>query len=118
VTAEAEVDGPNWVTAAGSGVWVAAGSDLLRIDPVSLKTVQPVPGMGTGQLGSIWADASGVWVRKFDPFLTNIDPAGSIRRTISAPFKTGGDVVRDGDHLWVTSIDDRLVIRLEVPAEI
>jgi hypothetical protein len=33
------------------------------------------------------------------------------------PFQTGGDVVGDGRHLWVTAIDDRLVIRLDIPAE-
>jgi hypothetical protein len=117
VTAEAEIDGPNWVSAAGSGVWVAAGNDLLRLDPVSLKTAVTVPGMGTGQLGSIWADAAGVWVRKRDPFISMVGPDGSIRRVVSAPFNTGGDVVGDGRYVWVTAIDDRLVIRLDIPAE-
>ena len=116
VTAQAEIDAPNWVSAGGSGVWVTAGNDLLHVDPVSLKTVHTVAGMGTGQFGSIWADGSGVWIRKFDPFLTNVDASGAIRHTISAPFKTGGDVVRDGEHLWTSAIDDRLVIRLDVPA--
>jgi hypothetical protein len=115
VSAEAEVDGPNWVTADASGVWISAGNDLLRVDPVSLKTAVTVPGMGTGQLGSIWADAAGVWVRKRDPFLSNVQPDGAIRRVISAPFQTGGDVLGLGDDIWVTAIDDRLVIRLTVP---
>ena len=44
-------------------------------------------------------------------------PDGSIHHVISAPFQTGGDVVGDGQHLWVSAIDDRLVIRLDVPAE-
>ena len=114
VTAEAHVEGPNWVSAAGSGVWVAAGNDLLRLDPVSLKTSLTVPGMGTGQLGSIWADGSGVWVRKRDPFLSKVNADGSIGRVISAPYETGGDVVGEGDDIWVSAIDDRLVIRLTV----
>ncbi len=115
VTAQAEIEAPNWVSAGDSGVWVTAGNDLLHVDPLSLKTVHTVTGMGTGQFGSIWADATGVWIRKFDPFLTNVDASGAIRHTISAPFKTGGDVVRDGEHLWMSAIDDRLVIRLDVP---
>jgi len=45
-----------------------------------------------------------------------IVPDGSIHHVISAPFQTGGDVVGDGQHLWVSAIDDRLVIRLDVPA--
>ncbi|MFL5685353.1 MAG: hypothetical protein ACJ77D_04805 [Chloroflexota bacterium] len=117
VTAEAEIEAPNWVSAGGSGVWVTAGNDLLRVDPVTLKTAVTVPGMGTGQLGSIWADATGVWVRKRDPFLARVDADGSIRLVISAPFETGGDVVGDGQHLWASAIDDRLVIRLDVPAK-
>lgn len=44
-------------------------------------------------------------------------PDGSIHHVISAPFQTGGDVVGDGQHLWVSAIDDRLVIRLDVPPE-
>jgi hypothetical protein len=116
VTAQAEINAPNWVSAAGSGVWVTAGDDLLHVDPVSLKTIDTVPGLGTGQFGSIWANASGVWIRKFDPFLTYVDASGAIHHTIIAPFKTGGDVVGDGQHLWVSAIDDQLVIRLDVPA--
>lgn len=117
VTAEATIDGPNWVSAASGGVWVAAGNDLRRVDPVTLKTAVTISGMGTGQLGSIWADATGVWVRKRDPFLSRVDPDGSIHDVISAPFQTGGDVIGDGEHVWTTAIDDRLVIRLDVPAE-
>ncbi len=117
VTAEAQIDAPTWVSAADSGVWVTAGNDLLRIDPVSLKTSVTVPGMGTGQLGSIWADGAGVWVRKLDPFLSRVRPDGSIDRIISAPFQTGGDVIGTGGDVWVTAIDERLVIRLRMPAE-
>ena len=44
-------------------------------------------------------------------------PDGSIHHVISAPFQAGGDVVVDGQHLCVSAIDDRLLIRLDVPAE-
>jgi len=115
VTAEVTITKPSWVSAAASGVWVSAEQDILRLDPVTLATSVTVPGMGTGSLGAIRADDGGVWVRRADPFLARIDATGSIARVISAPFRTGGDVLVDGDHVWATSIDDRLVIRLEVP---
>lgn len=115
VTADVQITSPVWVSAAGSGVWVSAEQDLLRLDPVTLSTAVRVEGMGTGNLGAIWADGGGVWVRKVDPFISRVEAAGSITRVISAPFGSGGDVLVDGDHLWVTSFDDRLVIRLEVP---
>ena len=112
-----ELDAPTWVSAAESGVWISVGNDLLRVDPTSLKTVVTVPGLGTGQLGSIWADAGGVWVRKRDPFLSRVRPDGSIGVVVSAPFQTGGDVVGSGDDIWATAIDERIVIRLRMPAE-
>jgi hypothetical protein len=117
VTAQADVKAPTWVSAAESGVWLSAGNDLLRLDPVTLKTAVTVPGMGTGQLGSIWADAAGVWVRKKEPFLAKVRPDGSIGLVVSAPFQTGGDVIGTGDDIWTTAMDERLVIRLRMPPE-
>ena len=117
VTAEVTIDGPTWVSAAPSGVWVSAIADLLRVDPVSLATAATVPNLGTGNLGAIWADAGGVWVRKVDPFVSRVDASGAITRVISAPFGSGGDILVEGGHLWVTDFDDRLVIRLDVPPD-
>ena len=44
-------------------------------------------------------------------------PDGSIHHVISAPFQTGGDAVGGCQHLWISAIDDRQVIRLDVTAE-
>ena len=116
VTAEATIDAPTWVSAAASGLWVSAATDLLRLDPVSLATVVTVPGMATGSLGAIWADDIGVWVRRVDPFVSRVDASGSVKRVIGAPYRSGGDILVDGQHLWVTDFDSRLVIRLDLPA--
>jgi streptogramin lyase len=115
VTADVEMTSPVWVSAAGSGVWVSAEQDLLRLDPATLATAVRVEGLGTGNLGAIWADDGGVWVRKVNPFITRVHATGSITHVISAPYQSGGDVLAEGEHLWVTSFDDRLLIRLDDP---
>lgn len=117
VTAEVTIEAPTWVSAAPSGVWVSGTADLLRLDPVSLATQATVKDRATGYLGSIWADEGGVWVREVEPFASRIDATGRTTRVISAPYKTGGDILADGDHLWTSDVDERLVIRLELPPE-
>jgi hypothetical protein len=117
VTAEVALDGPTWVSAAPSGVWVSGAADLLRVDPVSLATQVTIKDRATGSLGSILADDGGVWVRKIDPFVERIDPSGRIVRVISAPYASGGDLLAEGGHLWTTDFDARLVIRLDVPPD-
>ena len=117
VTAEVTVTKPVWVSASTSGIWVSADQDLLRLDPATLSTALTVKGLGTGERGSIWADAKGVWVRRIDPFLAHVDAAsGALTRVISAPFDSGGDVLVDGAHVWATDFDARMLVRLEVPA--
>jgi hypothetical protein len=116
VTAEVTTTKPAWVSASKGGVWVSADQDLLRLDPATLSTALTVKGLGTGERGSIWADDSGVWVRRIDPFLTRVDGAtGAQTRVISAPYRSGGDVLADGAYLWATDFDERLVLRLEIP---
>jgi hypothetical protein len=117
VTAETTITKPVWVSAAASGVWVAAEQSLLRLDASSLSTVSTLPGVTTGNLGAIWADDSGVWVHRMDPFLTHVSAAaGSVSRVISAPYASGGDVLVDGSYLWTTDFDARLVIRMDLSA--
>ena len=116
VTADVVMTKPAWVSASTGGVWVSADQDLFRIDATTLKTALHVKGLGTGERGAIWADEGGVWVRKLDPFLTRVDAAtGASTRVISAPFRSGGDVLADGAHVWVADFDARMLIRLEVP---
>lgn len=115
VTAEVAITDPNWVSAAAGGVWIAAGPDLLRLDPSSLSTTLQVMGLGTGERGAIWADDRGVWVRRVDPFLARVDAAGRLTRVINAPFDSGGDVLVDGPYLWASDFDARMVVRLELP---
>lgn len=117
VTAASTIDGPTWVSAAEGGVWVSGAKDVYRLDPVTLSTAITVPGMATGYLGSIWADADGLWVRKVDPFLTKVTDSGAIARIISADLESGGDVVVDGGHVWASVLDDRLLIRLDIAPE-
>jgi hypothetical protein len=116
VTAEVTVTKPVWVSASASGIWVSADQDLLRLDPTTLSTALTVKGLGTGERGSIWADETGVWVRRIDPFLARVDAAsGAVTRVISAPFDSGGDVIVDGAHVWATDFDARMLVRLEIP---
>jgi hypothetical protein len=116
VTAEVTVTKPIWVSASASGIWVSADQDLLRLDPTTLSTALTVKGLGTGERGSIWADETGVWVRRIDPFLARVDAAsGAVTRVISAPFDSGGDVIVDGAHVWATDFDARMLVRLEIP---
>ena len=115
VTADVSIPGPAGVSAAPSGVWVAGRDGLRRLDPTSLATTLTVDGVVAGWLEGIDADETGVWVRRFDPFLTRIDAAtGAQTRVISAPFENGGDVLVDGDHLWVSD-PANVVLRLDVP---
>jgi hypothetical protein len=117
VTAEVTLTKPTWVSAASGGVWVTADQDLVRLDPASLSTALVVKGLGTGERGAIWADDGGVWVRRIDPFLTRVDAStGAATRVISAPFRSGGDVLVDGAYLWASDFDDRMLVRLQVPA--
>jgi hypothetical protein len=116
VTAEVAITKPTWVSGTAGGVWVTADQDLVRLDPATLSTALIVKGLGTGERGAIWADDSGVWVRRIDPFLTRVDAAtGAVTRIISAPFRSGGDVLVDGAHLWASDFDDRMLVRLEIP---
>ena len=116
VTAEVTVTKPTWVSASAGGAWVTADQDLVRLDPATLATALVVKGLGTGERGAIWADDGGVWVRRVDPFLTRVDAVtGALTRVISAPFRSGGDVLVDGAYLWASDFDDRLLVRLEVP---
>lgn len=116
VTAEVTATKPTWVSAATGGVWVSADEDLLRLDPTTLATGLVVKGLGTGERGTIWADDTGVWVRRVDPFLTRVDAVtGAATRVISAPFRSGGDVLVDGAYLWASDFDARMLIRLEIP---
>jgi virginiamycin B lyase len=116
VTANVAITKPAWVSASAGGVWISTDQDLFRLDPTTLSTAVLVKGLGTGERGAIWADDKGVWVRRVDPFLTRVDAStGYATRVISAPFRSGGDVVVDGDHLWASDFDARVLIRLEVP---
>ena len=115
VTADVSIPGPASVSAASSGVWIAAQDGLLRLDPTSLATMLTVDGVVAGWLEGIHADDTGVWVHRFDPFLTRIDAAtGAQTRVISAPFENGGDVLVDGAYLWVSD-PANVVLRLEIP---
>ena len=117
MTAEVTVTKPTWVSVSAGGVWVTADQDLVRLDPATLASALVVKGLGTGELGTIWADDSGVWVRRVDPFLTRVDGAtGAQTRVISAPYRSGGDVLVDGAYLWASDFDARLLIRLEIPS--
>jgi hypothetical protein len=116
VTAEVTVTKPVWASASANGVWVSADEDLLRLDPTTLSTTITVKGLGTGERGSIWADEEGVWVRRIAPFLARVDAgSGAVTRVVSAPFDSGGDVIVDGDHVWATDFDARILVRLEIP---
>jgi hypothetical protein len=116
VTAEVTITKPTWVSVSAGGVWVTADQDLVRLDPTTLKTALVVKGLGTGERGSIWADDSGVWVRRVDPFLTRVDgTTGAQTRVIGAPYRSGGDVLVDGAYVWASDFDERLVLRLAVP---
>ncbi len=117
VTAEVTVTKPTWVSVSANSVWVTADQDLVRLDPATLASALVVKGLGTGELGTIWADDSGVWVRRVDPFLTRVDGAtGAQTRVISAPYRSGGDVLVDGAYLWASDFDARMLIRLEIPS--
>jgi hypothetical protein len=114
VTADVEVPDPAHVSAAASGVWVAGEDALRRLDPDSLETQLTLDGVVATWLGAIKADDDGVWVLRLDPYLTRIDgTTGGQTRVISGP-DHGGDVVTEGDHLWVSDPVD-VVRRLEVP---
>lgn len=114
VTADVEVAAPAHVSAATTGVWVAAEDALLRLDPTSLETKLTLDGVVATWLGSIKADDAGVWVLRFDPFLTRVDAAtGGQTRVISGP-DHGGDVLTEGDYLWASDPVD-LIRRLEIP---
>jgi hypothetical protein len=116
VTADVPIPGPAHLSAASSGVWVAAEDRTLRLDPTSLATTLTVDGVVAGFDGGIKADDTGVWVRRADPFLTRIDAAtGAQTRVISAPFDNGGDVLVDGAYVWVSD-PANVVVRLDIPA--
>jgi streptogramin lyase len=116
VTAEVTITKPTWVSVSSSGVWVSADQDLVRLDPATLSVALTVAGLGTGERGSIWADDTGVWVRRIAPFLTRVDGAtGAQTRVISAPYRSGGDVLVDGAYLWASDFDERILVRLEIP---
>ena len=116
VTAEATIKQPVALTAAASGIWVSAENRLLRLDPGTLATTHTLPGVSAGSIAGIWADDTGIWVRMIKPFLTRVDANGVITRVIDSTYASAGDVVGDGTYVWTSDIDERAVVRLEVPA--
>lgn len=117
VTADVPITTPVHVSAAPSGVWVASDDGLLRLDPASLAVTLTVGDVLVGYRGGVWADDTGVWVRRVDPFLTRVDATtGAQSRVISAPLDGGGDVLFDGTYVWVSDLEHGVVVRLEIPA--
>ncbi|MEO6207349.1 MAG: hypothetical protein ABIP77_05295 [Candidatus Limnocylindrales bacterium] len=117
VTANVPISAPVHVSAASSGVWVASDEGLLRLDPASLETTLTLGDVLIGYLGAIWADETGVWVRRVDPFLTKVDGTSGVQtRVITSPLDGGGDVLFDGTHLWVTDLEHGVLVRMEIPA--
>jgi hypothetical protein len=85
---------------------------ILRIDPATGDTIVAIATGSIGNSGGIYADATAVWVRSGDVFLTHIDPlTNEIVETIIAT-KGGGDVTMGFGAVWATSYDFHEVWRV------
>jgi len=119
VTAEATVARPTCIDAVQGGVWVSADSGVLRLDPTSLKTIATIEGIGCGTRGAIRADPGGLWVLAAQTpsnAMTRVDGAtNTVTRVVTAPYTGGGDILVDGDYVWSTGYQERIVVRMTAP---
>jgi virginiamycin B lyase len=95
-------------------VWVTFDGGLAKVDPNTLEVVA-VYDVQPGLAGGVRAASDAVWIRSTGaPFLTRLDAeTGQAVEVITAPaWRSGGDVVTLGDHLWATAYDDKVVVRL------
>lgn len=105
---------PFTVAVGPDSVWVSLHADdqpaagdpsIVRIDPETSEITASIVTAPVGRIGDIAADATSVWVRGPDAFLTHIDAATNEVVEIIAASKAGGGVVLGFGSVWAASFD-------------
>jgi DNA-binding beta-propeller fold protein YncE len=114
VTDRVTVAAATQISVGADAVWVGSSEGLVRIGLQDRVPRVAVKGLVPGFLGSVWASADAVWVRRERPFLSRVDPATSrVVDTIAAPdYDGGGDVLGLDGTIWASAADDSVLVHL------
>jgi hypothetical protein len=122
VIAEVELGGPSQPPCQGLGfgfgsVWTCAGTDVVRVDPVTRTVQSRLPINKVSAQGHLVAYADRMWVLTgTGDTLVGIDPATEqIVTTITLPWRAS-ELGAGAAGLWAISASDGHVIRVDVEA--
>ena len=105
---------PRGIAFSSGAVWVGAASMVARVDPATMVVVATIDG-GTGRVGGIDADDTGVWVRRAGAPLIRIDPVtNDVTDELDLGVLSGGDVLVAHGAAWTTAYDDAALFRIEL----
>lgn len=106
---EVTLDGASMLAVSADRVWVAASAGIVAIDPTSMTVGDPVAKPGT--VHRIRVGPSGVWVRAGAPYLTLIDPLGSVVGVWASAALDPGDVLELDGAVWLTNAEEGILTR-------
>lgn len=103
-----------WVSLHGSEDSTPAEGEptIVRIDPATGEVTASIVVDPIGQTGGISADATSVWIRGPDTFLTRIDPAINQAVEVIIASKGGGDLVVGFGSVWASGYNFHQVWRV------
>jgi YVTN family beta-propeller protein len=109
--------GAHGMAADETGVWVTnyQGNSVSRIDAATNEVVATIDGVGSGVGiaaggGAIWVSRQGVGISRIDPATNKAEPV------VSLLGQWNYGLAYDDGGLWVTSVEKRLVYRVELEA--
>ena len=113
VTARVEGLTSSRAIAASEGkVWVGFVGGVARIDEAT-ATVTAVADADPGLEAGIAATPGAVWARSTGDFLRRIDPAtAEVVEDLTAPERSGGEVLVAFGHVWASAYDDDVLLRI------
>lgn len=114
ITRRIEVEGPEFVAADDSSLWVVSLNSVLRLDA---ETLEPIAQWGPlGFVSDFQVTGDAVWLRQRDGFLYRIDPATNtlVEQIVPSERLAAGHVLVTEDSIWTTAYDDSLLLRLSL----
>lgn len=104
------LDDARVISAEGGDVWVGYSGGVALIDATTAAVVG-VADAPTGQSGSVFASATGVWVRTPGE-LRRVEEDLEVVEEIAFPEESGGSVLVAFGSVWTSAYDDAVVYRL------